>query len=457
MPRWNIANVLEAAGDRRRLWQFSFRGENPQLAREETKLPSEPLPGGMISKDWQTLYNPRLNVAWLPADKVFLRVIQLPPADNLDETVSMLELQLEKLSPLPVPQIVWTFDLLPKSPGGLQTAIVVVAARNLVEEFLGRLEGMGYVADRLEVPFIDQLMATKVTEDGAWIYPGSSKADENTCLVAWWYGGILQSVTLLHLPPAEERAAFMQEQLAQMAWAGELDGWLTGKPRRVLVARDEVAEVWRPLIESPEYPVEVVPPTGEGAVAAMTARRAARDGVRTSLVPPEYTAKYKQQFVDRMSLRAISAVIVLYLMVVVLYIGWLQWLEYGITKVEQQVQSMQSTYTNAMKLKAQVQVMEDQLNLQFAALRCYRAVAEKLPPALTVDSVSFQRGKTLLVSGTAETGAQMALNDFNAEMRRYRIDGQLLFSDVRAPTVTTKPGGGLGWSFQCELRTTEIE
>ena len=115
----------------------------------------------MISNDWQTLYNPRLNVAWLPADKVFLRVIQLPPADNLDETVSMLELQLEKLSPLPVPQIVWTFDLLPKSPGGLQTAIVVVAARNLVEEFLGRLEGMGYVADRLEVPFIDQLMATR--------------------------------------------------------------------------------------------------------------------------------------------------------------------------------------------------------------------------------------------------------------------------------------------------------
>jgi hypothetical protein len=202
MARWQTANVLQAAGDRKHLWQFHLRGDNPQLAREEVKLPSESLSAKLISKDWQTLYQPRLNVAWLPADKVFLRVLQLPPADNLEETASMIDLQLEKVSPLPTAQIVWTFELLPHKPGQAQTAIVVIAARNLVEEFLGKLEGESYLADRLEVPFIDQLLSTKADADGVWIYPGAG-ADENTCLVTWWYGGVLQSVSLLHLPPPE--------------------------------------------------------------------------------------------------------------------------------------------------------------------------------------------------------------------------------------------------------------
>src|SRR5687768_17218419 len=101
MARWQSANVLQAAGDRKRLWQFSIKGENPNLIREETRLALEPLPPKLVSKDWQTLYKPRLNIAWLPADKVFLRVVQLPPADTFEETASMVELQLEKVSPLP--------------------------------------------------------------------------------------------------------------------------------------------------------------------------------------------------------------------------------------------------------------------------------------------------------------------------------------------------------------------
>ena len=54
-------------------------------------------------------------------------------------------------------------------------AIVVtlgmIVARNVVEEFLGQLEGHGYLADRLELSLLDQLQATPIVEDGAWIYP----------------------------------------------------------------------------------------------------------------------------------------------------------------------------------------------------------------------------------------------------------------------------------------------
>src|SRR5437667_4787511 len=161
MARWHSCNILQAAGDTRNLWQFSAGGKIA-LQREVANLPTEPLPAKIIAKDWQTLFQPKLNVAWLPADKVFLRVVQIPKSD-LAETQSMLELQLEKLSPLPVAQIVWGFELLNPTAtdamatleaGEMQTVIVIIVARAYVEEFLGQLESQDYLADRLELPLL---------------------------------------------------------------------------------------------------------------------------------------------------------------------------------------------------------------------------------------------------------------------------------------------------------------
>src|SRR5207245_10544242 len=134
-------------------------------------------------------------VALLPGEQVFVRVAQYPRSE-FNETVSMVELQLEKLSPVPVAQIVWSIQVLPHTDEKMQTVIVIIVARNVVEEFLGELEGQGYLADRLELPVVDQLQATEVTEDGAWIYP-EVLGGKNSGLAAWWYGGVLQNIDLL--------------------------------------------------------------------------------------------------------------------------------------------------------------------------------------------------------------------------------------------------------------------
>ena len=203
------------------------------LNREQTSSASEPLPAKLVAKDWRSLWQRKLNVAWLPPEQVFLRVAQFPQSD-FDETLAMVELQLEKLSPMPVAQIVWSIHVLPHAEGNLQTVIVMIVSRNTVEEFLGQLEGQGYLADRLELPLLDQLQATTVTRNGAWIYP-EAPGGRSAALVAWWYGGVLQNLDLITLPPAN-RPESLKEQLLQMAWAGELEGWLTAPPAWHLVA-----------------------------------------------------------------------------------------------------------------------------------------------------------------------------------------------------------------------------
>src|SRR5262249_37161738 len=195
--------------------------------------------------------------------------------------------QLEKLSPMPVTQVVWSIHVLPHAEESLQTIIVMIVARDVVEEFLGKLEGQGYLADRLELPLLDQLQATSITEDGAWIYP-QPRSGQNSALVAWWYGGVLQNLDLVTLPTSPQSPS-LKEQLLQMAWAGEMDGWLKSQPHWHLVADVTSAAQWEPALrEALEQPLAVAPPLPGAELAALTARRAAHSDPRASLLPLEY-------------------------------------------------------------------------------------------------------------------------------------------------------------------------
>src|SRR5579864_8983228 len=150
---------MQVGADARRIWTFDAARKDFNVKGEETVPTGQPLPEKLVANDWRVLFQSRLNVALLPVDQVFLRVAQLP-AGSFEETLAMVELQLEKLSPLPVTQIVWSIEVMPQHVGDLQTVVVTIMARDLAEKFLGELEGKGFLADRLELSMLDQILAT---------------------------------------------------------------------------------------------------------------------------------------------------------------------------------------------------------------------------------------------------------------------------------------------------------
>lgn len=449
MARWNTCNVFQLEHGARHLWQFSNKFN---LQKEEAKLANEALSEKLFDKDWQTLFQPRLNVAWLPADKVFLRALQLPKADFV-ETQSMVDLQLEKISPLPVAQVVWSFELLPHSAGDMQTVVVIVVARQAVEEFLGQLEGQGYMADRLELPLVDLLHATKVNEDGVWIYPDPS----GPCLVAWWYGKVLQNISLITLPKNEQRGQLLQNQLTQIMWSGELEGWITSPPKFHIVAEGAVADEWRECVPG-EHAVEIVPPPGATQIAISTARRAASEKPRVLLLPPEYTTRYRQRFVDRLWMRGLGAVLLLYVLGVLIYFGFVQFGAFQLRGIDSQIAQLGESYTNTLRLKERVKVLQDQMDLQFAGLECYKAIADKLPPELTLDSMNFDKGRKLTLAGSASRDAIPQIQNFNAELSKIMVKNQPLFARVNPPTINPRPGNqDVSWHFPCDLRRSSAE
>jgi hypothetical protein len=454
---WRVCNILRAGPEPARLWQFE--AARATLIREHNGVAGLPLPPNLRGKTVRTLWQPTLNVAWLPPENVFVRVAHFPVGAP-EETRAMVELQLEKLSPIPVTQAVWTLHTLPHTAGSLQTVLVVIASRNAVEEFLGRLEGQGFLADRLELPMLDQLQATPIQAEGAWIYP-EALGGPNTALVAWWYGGVLQTVDLITLPPGPDRAASLRDQLTQMAWAGELEGWLTAPPRWHLVAENEKATEWEPPLRAGlDQRIELVAPLPMVMIASLTAKRAVHADIRTNLLPPEFAARYQQQFVDRLWMRGVGAAVGLYVAGLVVYFVALMVLGYKTHGVEADVTAQGPAYTNALQLTQQYRILKERQDLKYAGLDCWEAVAECQPENVQLDQFNFSDGKALKLGGSAPSTQIKDVIDFVDKLHKHRDahkPDQLLFDPIKGDALQTHPGpnGLVIWGFGLELKRTE--
>ena len=93
-------------------------------------------------------------------------------------------------------------------------------------------------------------------------------------------------------------------------------------------------------------------------------------------------------------------------------------LGYQTHKVEQQVAAISGSYTNALQLKARYDVLKERQQLKYAALDCWKIVAEQLPAGISLQRFSFADGQKLSLSGTA------APDQINSSVRFLRRDAQ---------------------------------
>jgi len=455
--RWHFCNVLSVGAYTRQLWHFDARSERFNLNREQTARNGEQLPPNIIGKSWGALFQSKLNVAWLPPENVFLRVAQFPMSTP-EETRAMVELQLEKLSPIPVTQALWTMHVLPQTASrtqgeNLQTIIVTVVSREAVEEFLGKLEGQGYMADRLELPTLDQLQATRISGDGAWVYPESQGAGDRA-LVAWWYAGMLQNLAFLMLDRGPNRIASLKDQLVQMTWAGELEGWLTSPPHWHLVA--DGADQWQSALrEALDQPLEVLSPLPAQELAALTAKRAAESEANNNLLPPEFATRYQQQFVDKLWVRGLLATFVIYGIGLAIYFVALGVFSHMTAGVQTEAAGIAQSYTNYLQMKGMLGVLKDRETLKFAALDCWDSVAQTMPTGMALDQMNFSDGNKLSLVGSAPADQATAADDFYDKLRKWDKDGQPLFdyNVGGVPNINQNPGGAtVRWSFELGVK-----
>jgi hypothetical protein len=460
MKRLHCCNILQTLADSRHLWQFGFNDGKAIQTGENLGALGAPLPSSWVAKDLRNLWQRRVNLAWFPPENVFLRVIQLP-AGEPSELPAMVELQLEKLSPLPVTQIVWTAEALKGTVEGMQTVVVVIAARAQVEEYLGKLDANGFLADRLEIPVLHQLAELTAEGEGLWLFPeGASGAHQ--CLAAWWSGGILRNLTLLRVATGETWGALLIQQLTQMAWAGQMEGWLAQIPKCKLVTDEATALRWSALLRDWAAAVEVVPVKTAAELAALNASRLARDEAKINLVPPEHAGRFRQQFIDRIWMGGLFAVMGVYVVGVLIYFAALEVLNFQKGRLDQSVANITPQYTNSIRLRERVAVLQDQVNLKFAALECWKAACVLLPADLTLTGLQLNQGQTLALNGTAKVSDEDQIFVYTEALSKYQdgTNGHRLFKSVTAPSSRDSVVGGQKekiWNFSCELNRTDAD
>ena len=417
-------------------------------------MPGQPLPKGAVAKDWRSLVQPKLNLAWLPAEHVFLRAVQLPAA-NAQELPGMVEFQLEKLSPMPPAQVVWTVEAIAQPDAQQQTALVAIVARNVVEEFLGQLEKGGYVADRLELPLLRELRAARPEGDGVWVFVEPA-ASGHSALVGWFIDGIWREVGLLRLTAGAAGAALLTDLLTQHAWAGELAGWLKTLPEVRLVASPEAAaELEGALRDWSSRAVHTQPRRPLPELAELGAQFHLQPAT-VSLVPADLIQRRRDQFIDGLWLKGLGTLGVAYLLFVFCYMAALKVQEYRLDTARDEANRLALSYTNALQLKAQVAVLQDQMSLRYAALDAWRAAVENLPEGLTFGQLDFARGRTLDLSGTVAGEHTADVTKFNSDLKKAQVNGQPLFTKVDAAQITSQPGvAAARWTFKAELKRTD--
>jgi hypothetical protein len=454
--RVHSRNVVVDVGGETRLW--SFQGADARPAGSVEQPADWPLPPKLVSKSWAQLARKRVNIAWLADQPVFIQLVHLP-TDDPSEVPAMLELQLEKISPLPVGQIVWSFEILPQRASTGIAVLVLVAERPMVEKVLADLERRGFQTDRIESPLLPLVSGANYSEDGAYVFLFRSGA-RRVCLIGWASDGVLRALNVVNLAEDDRWVRQLVDELNRLTWAGELQGWATHRPSLHLVADEETLSAWRePLEKATGIPVTAHVRPSDPELAAASARRAAEPDAGANLLPDEHRQRYRQEFTDRLWMGGLGAVVAAYLVGVLIYFGLLQYQRHRHTKASEALATVNQSYTNTLRLKAQAQVLQETVNLRYAALDSWMATVEAMPEELSLESLVFSGGQSVVISGFAPADQHEKITEFARALQRKMVGGKPLFDDVLIrPTVARTVGGAqqIQWSFTCRLQRTEI-
>jgi hypothetical protein len=237
-----------------------------------------------------------------------------------------------------------------------------------------------------------------------------------------------------------------------------MEGWLTELPKWHLVADPVNAVEWQNLLRDVlNEPVRVSEPPLPAELAARTARRAAA-AAGAALLPAEFAARYRQQFVDRLWLRGLFATGILYAIGVVVYFCATTVLNYKTVAVEQKATQMSGAYTNVLELKARSAVLAERQQLKFAALDCWKIVAENLPAGLTLQRSSFVEGQKLTLNGICSQEQIKEISDpgkFYDAVRKAKLNGQDMFEPTAVEPFGYSGSPTVNWHFSLQLKHTE--
>ena len=117
-----------------------------------------------------------------------------------------------------------------------------------------------------------------------------------------------------------------------------------------------------------------------------------------------------------------------------------------------------------IQLKARYGVLKERQELKYAALDCWKVIAEQLPGGITLQRFSFADGSKLSLNGTCGSDQIDLITGngaFYDSVRKAKLNGQPMFNPNPNTsdqlTYRTVGNNKVTWNFGLELQRTEAE
>ena len=108
------------------------------------------------------------------------------------------------------------------------------------------------------------------------------------------------------------------------------------------------------------------------------------------------------------------------------------------------------------QLQARYGVLKERQDLKYAALDCWKIVAEQVPAGISLQRLSFSDGQKLSLGGVTTPDQINGLFDFNNGLQKAELNGQPVFkTEGGEPLVYRQNGNAVTWNFSLALQRGE--
>ena len=416
----------------------------------ETPLPQRWQAAARVLRAQLDPQNHRIVTA-ISGANVFCTTLQLPATDPA-ELRQMLELQIDHLTPLPLEEVVYSFEPLAVTDG--QTRVLVaIAPKSALDERIEAIESAGLPPEIVTVDVL-AVFRSMLQQDRL---PRDEKLNALVLLSPSAANVVVHSAGApLAVRSIRSTAGPWESSEAQTVLWGELHRTMLGagvehgrsEIGRLLVLAE--TDQLRPVAESMARESNGQAGFLDGdAGAALTLCRevALAPSSRLNLLPAEWILRRQAAKTRRNLIQGAIAAGGVYVLALVIFLAMLAARQTRLRGLESQIKRLQPDAAAVKQLRGEVTEMERQLDESTTALEVLRDVSVRLPENVKMTNFDYHRNQTVALRGQSRTTG--AIYDF---IKGLEETG--LFSNVKTVgNMKTLADGLTTFELLCTFKT----
>lgn len=386
--------------------------------------------------------------ACMPMSDILVRVVSLPTTSR-DELADMVELQVGKMSPFPIDDLVVSFEVLESDE---TSSRVLIAA--ILRQKLDFFHEMGVYPQSVDIDLLAYWHGLRL--EGEATRPGRVfylfvNADSTQLIVAEEGVPVLFR-TLMEREDLSETDYLeaVAEELSYAAIALEADCGASEGARAVVIAPgQEFSRIGDMLPEGmredfSSFDLDALPPLSE-----LVVRRRLEVGADcVDLTPAEWKSAARDRVIKKRMLFAAAGFIALWVLFVAGFMGYGHWQQTATRRLEKLAEELQEPALESQRLQMRIRALEQYADRTHSVLECLREVSVLLPRNLELLSFNFKKGDEINLRGVSSSPGAAEIYEYFQSLEDS--DKFLELANQQVSTVTRRNVGRVS-QFQVNL------